>query len=297
MTRRTFSFFIGLLLSGLLLSGCQVPNLSGSKGVTEKDFQLSGVPIGQSYTGLQKQWGEPAGKAQLPGTTAYALTYGTQGILAFADLAASDNLLGWETTEQSAFATDRGIKPGSTREQVLAAYGDKLLPESGDRFVWYAHPKMENVKLAFELKDGKVVRMGAGHPVVTNRWVYVPEFAAGLFPPSDWQVSFAIRDHGTTADYTVVEELLRDGVRVVATQNGSPYVTWVLNQAGLWRLDPRGGGALLRYLPAELQDGMAWKQVSGGADVWFRLNRATECAGQAAGAKCWTVTVLNRGEE
>lgn len=291
--------WMGLLLTVALLVGCKAPQLSrNTKGVAEKDFALAGTAIGDGYTLLQKEWGEPAGKAQLPGKTAYGLTYATQGMMVYADLAASDKLLGWETLPQSPYATGRGIKLGSTREQVVAAYGDKLLPESGERFLWYAHPKKADVKLAFELHQGKVIRIGAGTAVVTERWVHVPEPASALLPAADLQVTFGVRDYGAAKDDVVVEEIIRDGARFVATYNGSPYVTWVLNDTGLWRVDPRGGGALLRYLPPELEDGAAWKQVSGTAEVWFRLTRATgPCAGQGADAKCWTVTVLNRGEE
>ncbi len=125
-----------------------------------------------------------------------------------------------------------------------------------------------------------------------------PVPAASLFPAADRQVIFEVTDRGQEP-YRVTEELIRDGDRVIATYNGSPYIRWVLNDGGVWRVDPRGGGALLRYLPATLTGSETWKQTSGDAEVWFRL-RETEgrCVipGEPAPAECWELTVLNRGE-
>lgn len=126
-----------------------------------------------------------------------------------------------------------------------------------------------------------------------------PVLADALFPAQDWRLTYAVTDLGQEP-VQVVEELIRDESRLVATYNGSPYITWVFNDEGVWRSDPKGGGALLLYLPKNLLDGDAWKQTSGDADVWFRLKESREAcpgwfwAGQPE--QCWELTVLNRGE-
>jgi hypothetical protein len=124
--------------------------------------------------------------------------------------------------------------------------------------------------------------------------------AASLLPAADWRITFSVRDLGQPP-VEVEEDLLLDGGRLVGLYNGMPYVTWLLREDGLWRLDPKGGGALLRYLPPILQDGEAWRQRSGSAEVWFRLRRLEpECTGwpwPGQPEQCWELTVLNRGEK
>jgi hypothetical protein len=118
-----------------------------------------------------------------------------------------------------------------------------------------------------------------------------------LFPETDWQITYSVQDHGQKP-VTVVEELIREGDRLVATYNGQPYVTWVLGAEGVWRTDPRGGGALLRFLPPTLKHNEAWKQQSGDAEVWFKLAEKVPCSiwRTTPPKHCWDLTVLNRGE-
>lgn len=118
------------------------------------------------------------------------------------------------------------------------------------------------------------------------------EEGAGLFPAADTQFTCALYEGGSLDRPPVVEEWLRDGHRIVATYNGKPYVTWLLSDTGVWRQDPKGGGQLLRYLPPTLAE-QTWKQVSNGAEVWFRLSKKDHFD---AGA-IWTLTVINRGEK
>lgn len=98
---------------------------------------------------------------------------------------------------------------------------------------------------------------------------------------------------------SISEEWIHESDRLMVTYGGVPYLTWVINDEGVWRQDPKGGGALLRYLPRELQDGETWKQASGNGEVWFHLARAQgQCRlpGGAAPDQCWALRVLNRGE-
>lgn len=122
-----------------------------------------------------------------------------------------------------------------------------------------------------------------------------------LLPQQDLQLRMQVQDDGAQP-IIIAEEWIREEAQqaLVATYAGAPYVRWEWNGEGLWRLDPRGGGAMLRYLPPLLEDGAVWRQPSGDAIVWFHLTRqAAPCqvpgvAGDSA--ECWNVDVLNRGE-
>lgn len=120
---------------------------------------------------------------------------------------------------------------------------------------------------------------------------------AKVLPAADLHMRVRVQDEGK-APYEVKEEWVREGPALVATYSGSPYVRWEVNAEGLWRLDPKGGGALLRYLPPLLTDGAAWRQQSGDATVWFSLARLETACDNGAGqqVECWELTLLNRGE-
>jgi hypothetical protein len=124
--------------------------------------------------------------------------------------------------------------------------------------------------------------------------------AAALLPSKDQHLAFLVTDRGKEP-VTINEELIREGDRIVAVYGGVPYATWLLRDDGLWRQDPKGGGALLRYLPKELRDGDAWVQESAGASVWFRVTKARSACptlpGDARPEQCWWLTVVNRGEQ
>jgi hypothetical protein len=104
--------------------------------------------------------------------------------------------------------------------------------------------------------------------------------ARTLFPSADQEARFSL-DDGTKS----TEWLMPDSDRVIQTYNGQVYITWFLTPEGVYRADPKGTGqpTLLRYLPAELKPGTAWKQPVSNGVVWFKLLKAEgECkpAGQ-----------------
>jgi len=117
-----------------------------------------------------------------------------------------------------------------------------------------------------------------------------------LYPDKDVRLTFDVLDRGAPRPTPITEQLLREPDRIVATYNGTPYVTWVTNANGIWRQDPKGP-ALLRYLPAQMRDGDAWKQVSGNSEVWFRLRQeAGPCGAVSQPEQCWVLAVVNRSE-
>ena len=96
----------------------------------------------------------------------------------------------------------------------------------------------------------------------------------------------------------VDEAYVRDGERLIGSYEGKVYVTWFITPEGVYRQDPKGK-VLLRYLPPILpEDEVAWKQSSGGEEVWFSLRPVGECAGhdQTRKSACWSLIMLNRGE-
>lgn len=114
---------------------------------------------------------------------------------------------------------------------------------------------------------------------------------ASLFPAADLDVELWVWDMGSPQAGLQVEQRLREGNRVAVVQNGRPAFTWLLEDTGIWREDPSGGGVLLRYLPPILNKDQAWHQKSGDATVWFRLRTSPDCQ------ECWRLSVLNRGQE
>jgi len=126
-----------------------------------------------------------------------------------------------------------------------------------------------------------------------------PVIAKGieLWPTRDLAISFSIKDANIDVPYRVDEYLLREEGTAVAVQAGNTYATWHLTEEGVYRLDPKGGGVLLQYLPHTVEDGRAWKQLSGSQDVWFKTALGpADCKG-ADDQPCWDLTVLNRGEK
>lgn len=117
---------------------------------------------------------------------------------------------------------------------------------------------------------------------------------AALFPANDLPVAFTVRDRFAQQVVRVEEHLLRDGERLAAVADGKVYAVWQIRPDGVWRLDPHNPTTSLRYLPATLADGLYWRQRSGDADVWFRLQERTECSHNVP--SCWELVVLNRGE-
>ncbi|MFZ5824161.1 MAG: hypothetical protein ACOY94_07530 [Bacillota bacterium] len=93
-----------------------------------------------------------------------------------------------------------------------------------------------------------------------------------------------------------IEFYVADGERLIGSYNGKTYVTWFLTPEGVFRQDPKGP-ALLRYLPPDLKDDLAWKQGSGDAEVWFRAASRTNCYQLDHARECWELTVLNRQEQ
>ncbi|MEW8979475.1 MAG: hypothetical protein AB2385_13840 [Symbiobacterium sp.] len=114
-----------------------------------------------------------------------------------------------------------------------------------------------------------------------------------LLPGDGAQHRFSLSD-GSVA----LEGYVRDGARLIAAYNGEPWVTWFITDQGIFRRDPKGPGLLL-YLPAEPEDGLAWKQRSGDADVWFNLQAVPDCLSPLGPTYeiCWQLTVLNRQEQ
>lgn len=122
--------------------------------------------------------------------------------------------------------------------------------------------------------------------------------SARLFPTFDWSMGNDF-DDGTNE---TTEWWIRDANRVVSANNNGVYAIWHMSKQGIFRLDPFGGAEapFLRFLPAKLEDGLGWQQMSNGAPVKFWLRQTDRCgddnnAEQAKGTPCWELVILNRG--
>ncbi len=111
-----------------------------------------------------------------------------------------------------------------------------------------------------------------------------------LMPVPEQPAQYGLSDGPQASEWYI-----RDGERLIGAYNGNPYVTWFILPQGIYRMDPKGT-TLLRYLPRDLKDGLAWKQQSGDAEVWFSLHSATRSTPTGPDALQWELTVLNRGE-
>lgn len=98
--------------------------------------------------------------------------------------------------------------------------------------------------------------------------------------PVEWDVVF---NDGTPPQK---EGALPAQDSLVGTQGGTAYVTWHLRSDGIYRRDAKSG-SFLRYLPADLSDGLAWTQKTGDDQHWFLV---TACVT----GDCWELQVLSR---
>jgi hypothetical protein len=117
--------------------------------------------------------------------------------------------------------------------------------------------------------------------------------AADLFPAADAHVVYSLTDQGK-APVTVEEDWVRDGDRLLMAAGGVTYAVWYIRSDGVWRADPKGSGRLLRYLPATLKAGLAWRHQVAGREVFFRLSEAAGSCQEAG--PCWKLEVANAGE-
>lgn len=121
--------------------------------------------------------------------------------------------------------------------------------------------------------------------------------AATLFPAEDREYTYFLTEKEDHSEVT--EHLLREGDRLVGVQGEKVYLTWHLNDQGVWRNDPKNPAVLLRYLPPTLTES-AWQQTSGDAQILFRLMSDKEGCYPRQGEghlACWQLTMVNRGEQ
>lgn len=116
--------------------------------------------------------------------------------------------------------------------------------------------------------------------------------AGSLFPAAAAQYLYRVIEGG--ADETVTERLVRQEGRIDGFYDGTHYLTWHLNDEGVWREDPGGSKVLLRYLPPVLEE-MQWQQRAGEQQVWFRLSYAPHRC-MARGSACWQLEVLREAQ-
>lgn len=116
-----------------------------------------------------------------------------------------------------------------------------------------------------------------------------PPPASRVFPLEDGVYRFVLREGYEGSQSEIEEEWVREDGRLVATQGGRPYVSWLWRPDGIWRADPKNPKVLLRYLPQDLVEG-SWRQRSGDAWVYFRLRE------ESFPNFAWVLTVLNRGD-
>jgi len=124
------------------------------------------------------------------------------------------------STMVSGVRTPRGVHPGSTREQVLAAYGDELvycMKEADsytlvkhDYYYAYQTPETFGASLQFFMSDGLVAGIRVEHMAELGSTAFAPDNLS-RFPLKDGEPDFSMREEGA-------QELLSDTRRV--------YIAW-----------------------------------------------------------------------
>lgn len=132
--------------------------------------------------------------------------------------------------------------------------------------------------------DGPVVQ-----PTNPRRvYQHFPGGVKAFFPDGDATFTWSIVSAQAAPQYEVIEQWVHDGDRIVVARDGRPIWTWLVAADGVWAPDPKNPNVLLQYLPPNPRSGMAWRQQSGDAFVYFRLQAGPNEEAQ--------LTVLNRGE-
>jgi hypothetical protein len=148
------------------------PNPSNGNSVTQpveqdppaaisiKELAFNGVSIGIPVTEAKKVLGEPTGKDYVQGIGADVLVYESLGLRVFFDRN-TELVTGWSTDSPS-FKTSRGVGIGSTKADVLKAYGEPRSHDAEGEQLFYRQPTDMDLRLGFEFFEGKVRRIGAG---------------------------------------------------------------------------------------------------------------------------------------
>jgi hypothetical protein len=152
---------------------------------------------------------------------------------------------------------------GMIKRGILLLLVGLLLTGCGNLAFWRQKPKAQE-PAPVAIKEP---------PTVNNR-TFLPS------GPVEWETTF---NDGTPPQ---TEAALPAQETLVGTQGGHAYVTWHLRPDGVYRRDVKSG-MFLRYLPAELVDGMAWTQKVDSDVHWFLV---TACPT----GDCWELQVLTR---
>lgn len=109
-----------------------------------------------------------------------------------------------------------------------------------------------------------------------------------FLPDQDFIFSWSRSARGYESAFT--EQWVRMEGRIIVAQGGRPIHQWAIGPTGVWAPDPENSEIMLRFLPPEPVDDMAWHQESAGETVWFRLRQTA-----GGGNDQWLLTMLNRG--
>lgn len=159
------ALFLGLLIISSLFAGCsngqstgakensstQANLLNASTPISEDDFLLKGVRLGDLTESFVGKLGQPQKKSQQKDGLSY--DYGDIEVI-IGNQNSVVNIL----TDQAAVMTRRGIHPGSTLADVKAAYGDGFIKTEINGLELYEYtfaPMPNNAKvLRFAIKSG-----------------------------------------------------------------------------------------------------------------------------------------------
>lgn len=152
MKKRLFIFTLGAIC-GLLQTGIYCRSLTSPKGVTEQDFVIAGVKLGQSIKPVLKVLGKPvktrAGTAQ----ESMSMYYHYKDFI----IGSIDGLLGHFHFWKVGLKTYRGIGVGDKASLIYERYPKEALSEgNGHIFIADDIEALYVPTIRFEVKGGKI---------------------------------------------------------------------------------------------------------------------------------------------
>lgn len=131
--------------------------------INKEDLLIQGISVDMPVPDVEKTLGTPSQRGST-GTGADVLSYDVLGLDIYHNRT-TGLVTGWSVKPISKLQTARGIHIGSSKDDVLTAYGESSRTEKGGKQLYYVLSTDPDLQMGIELLDGKVFRIAvSGHP-------------------------------------------------------------------------------------------------------------------------------------
>jgi hypothetical protein len=170
MSLKTVAVVLTLSAISLAASANHDPNLDPKKSEKNGKFVIEPfVGMGKLHFGMSREemikiLGEPQGTSNAPNINDYTklgLTVVLRENVVWGIFCGDKSKPDSDLIKNCRCKTTKGIGMGSTKQQIVAAYGEptRIVPDNGLTMMLY-----KNIAMNFSLRDDKVVYMGAQMP-------------------------------------------------------------------------------------------------------------------------------------